>query len=81
MAILIFLAIAYTCFHAQAIAHHTWIMVLYKQVCGHCDWWWDKGYKWMLYSSYIPIFGPFVCIAAHGDIVRNIILELSKPDA
>lgn len=80
MASLIILLLALVYFHTKAIAHHAYIMEMYKQICGHCDWWWDKGYRRMFYASFIPIFGPFACIAAHADIIRNITLEMSKPD-
>lgn len=80
MASLIILILAYVYFSTKAVAHHTFIMGLYKQVCGHCDWWWDKGYRRMLYAGFIPIFGPFACIAAHADIVRNITLEMHKTE-
>lgn len=77
----IILILAFTYLQACTVSYHFYIMDRYKQICGRCDWWWEPGAKRMRYMSLIPFLGPFLCIAAHGDIVRNIILELSKPDA
>ena len=71
----------YLCLHIISIICHARIMWMYEQVCGKCDWWYDRGAQIMFATVLIPLFGPMIAFASHVDITRNIILELSTPDA
>lgn len=68
-------------FQGFAILHHARIMSMYKDICGKCDWWYEPAVKLTFTCVLIPLFGPIYAITSHVDIVRNIILELSKHDS
>lgn len=78
---LLIMFVIHSVFHGLAILHHARVMTMYRDVCGKCDWWWEPSAKSMFACVLVPLFGPIYAVTVHVDIVRNIILELSKSDA
>lgn len=68
------------CILAQilAICVHTYLLLLEKKYCGHCDWWCNTGAIIFFVISLIPIVGLFTSIAGCADYTKNIIKELTK---
>lgn len=72
--IIIFLMIA----QILAICVSTYLLLLERKYCKHCDWWWDTG-AWIFFIvSLIPFVGLLSSIGGCADYAKNIINELDK---
>jgi ABC-type multidrug transport system permease subunit len=73
-----YLIISLVFLQVTAIIVHGIILLQYRKICGHCDWWSDLGAFIFFIVTFIPVIGIIECMAGPFDYIRNIKETLAK---